>query len=651
MPDIFKRLLFIIYQGLISDMIETRLEEVLYFLKKKKNFKYIISVLLSGIFTGFFVWSLLSYYHIILKNGSTLITSLILFALIYPFFWILSSTIINHHSKLDLQEVLRRDALTYLPSLLFIFYIVRFFFPPFKPVYIVDVAADAVNVLGKFLLLVVITTTISLKVLFFGFSERYEEKLETRLQNTSDKIVYSLIALFIITFSILAILGYRAYLMSWDLAIYDQALWNTVHGRFFEASVQQGAGSYGKIMHSRIILSQHFQPIFLLIIPFYVFYQSPITLLLIQIVVVSLGVLPIYWLSTDVLDSRIAGIVFSIAYLSYPAINYIVLLDFHPVALAMTFLLYTFYYLQKNDNTKFWIFLVLALMCKENISLVVIMLGVYISLGMKKKVMGAIVSVLGLAWFLFAMFVVTPYFSGVSFYYVVYYSYLGKDLTSIIQTLIFHPIFVLRNVVTFIKVGYLLLLFIPLGFTSILSPSHLLISLPIFAQNLLSGHPFQHSIYTQYNSPIIPFLFFSAIYGLKKTTTRKNVFHALLFFILLNSLFSNFFFSASPLNHFSPIPTSKAFRTEDYVMTANDLAAKKMMKMIPDDASVSADISLLAHLNHRQDLYFFATYYDKVDYVIFDVQQSPQIREELLENRDYSIVAEEGGFILFKRVS
>ena len=68
------------------------------------------------------------------------------------------------------------------------------------------------------------------------------------------------------------------------------------------------------------------------------------------------------------------------AYLLYPALGFLVLNEFHPVALATPLLLWAFLYLEEDRWLRALPFLVLAAACKETVPLVIAVMGVYFAL-------------------------------------------------------------------------------------------------------------------------------------------------------------------------------------------------------------------------------------------------------------------------------
>ena len=126
-------------------------------------------------------------------------------------------------------------------------------------------------------------------------------------------LVWIFIISYTIFFSWYSILKHYAFLTTaFDLGIFDQALWSTLHGKFLYTTLHGEEAS--------VTFAHHFQPILLLILPIYAVYQSPETLLVLQSFFLALGALPIYWIARKKLN-ELAGLVFSASYLLYPALH------------------------------------------------------------------------------------------------------------------------------------------------------------------------------------------------------------------------------------------------------------------------------------------------------------------------------------------
>jgi len=178
----------------------------------------------------------------------------------------------------------------------------------------------------------------------------------------------------------------------------------------------------------------------------------------------------------------------------------------------------------KNKRYKWgMVFAVLAMMCKENVPLVVIFMGLYwlweerdkVKIYLKKRIFPreqgiifpACLTLIGIAWLLLAVFVIIPHFNPEGEHPLLY------RYETPFQNLIVDP---------GIKISYLFCLFAPLLFTSILHPPTLLIGLPIFAQNLFTDNRDMYHIWSQHSALLIPWLFIASIYGVKRLPAIKN---------------------------------------------------------------------------------------------------------------------------------
>jgi uncharacterized membrane protein len=126
-----------------------------------------------------------------------------------------------------------------------------------------------------------------------------------------------------------------------DLGVMDQALWNTLKGRFLMADHTRIDDNF------RCYLTNHFRPILLLFLPFYIFFPDPKTLLFLQSVSIALGAIPLYLLAKEKLKNELSCIFLICSYLLYPYIGNANLFEFHPNSLIPCFLLF-FLSLVKN---------------------------------------------------------------------------------------------------------------------------------------------------------------------------------------------------------------------------------------------------------------------------------------------------------------
>lgn len=471
-----------------------------------------------------------------------------------------------------------------------------------------------------------------------------------------DYIVLLMIVLYLLVFGALSILKHLSFnSTAFDLAIYDQTTWS--FSKFTNLfNTVMGAYPFG----------DHVTPILFLIAPFYWIYSSPIVLLILQTVVIALGALPLYWMARKELGTSLSKIIL-LSYFLYPSLQYINLFDFHPDTLLITFFMFAFYYMQKNNYKLFFLSIFLAGLCKEYIGLTITFLGIYVFFFKNKKI-GAITTLLGLLWLFINFKLVIPFFNPKGYVYTVsVLGYLGNTLPEMIKTIITRPLFVISNIITLNKVLYLGLVFVPLAF-SLLAPEILFLTIPGFAIVLIQQNITYSAILYQHNALIIPFVFIALIYGLKRfikiTRMKKKVLA-----VIIVSISTLAFVIYGP---FTILYNKESFN----INTAHVKTGHKVLAMIPKNASVSASTWVLPHLSQREFAYMFPNpferyfwdfelseenrFYGEVqpDYVLLDIMKlDPMMKAEdkeyyfnlVLDNEDYETLLSKDGWILLKR--
>jgi uncharacterized membrane protein len=455
-----------------------------------------------------------------------------------------------------------------------------------------------------------------------------------------------LIVLYIAVFSALSVARHDAFeTLAYDLGNYDQAVWNTIHGRLLRFTNVKGL---------TIRLAQHVEPILLPVSLFYLIYSNPKTLLVLQTVVVALGAWPVYLLAREKLRSEFGGIVFAAAYLLSPALEAANLYDFHAVTLAPTFLLWAFYFLEKEKDLWFIAFSVLAMSCKEEMSLLIVMIGLYTFFLRKRKKIGTAMIVVGVIWFYVAVYIIIPWANpqGKS-QYLAYYEDWGDNPLEIALTMIGQRAWwLIFNKGNF---DYLFRLLLPLAFLPLFYLPVLLIAFPSLAINLLSGNMLMHRPEMfHYAGPLVPFAILAALWGAGFLVQRlgrwmpggaKSLSHLLSCLVLACSLGYHCYRGFSPL--------SVRFRWP--AVTEHHRLAQELIDRIPPTASVSAQLNLNPHVSHREKLYIFPNIED-AEYIFLDAASignkddvNTWIKEQLLEDGPFGIAAAHDGYLLLQR--
>jgi len=509
-----------------------------------------------------------------------------------------------------------------------------------------------------------------------------------------------LILVFTVYFSWLAITRHMMFRSSaMDLGYTTQVVWNTLHGRPFEFSTYENAPidlPLEQFKRTDNLLGYHVELLLAPISLLYLVYASPVTLLVLQVIGVALGALPAFWLARRRLASGFAGLAFAAAYLLAPALNGAVLSDFHAVSLTAALFLFAFYFLEEQRPWAFLAMILLALSAKEDVPLLVFMLGLYsilsgasqpfarrrrrmwlgektaahpatawrngrhsaqgAPLGMNRR-LGIATALLGLSWFLVATRVIQPHFNGLpASPFLARMAIFGPTIEATIRNALADPGLIVAWLTRGEVLTYLAGLAATGGFLSLFSPLTAAIGAPILAINIFSNWDWTYSEGAHYSASLIPFVIVSAIYGAefvayqaaRRTRLRfRPVAIGLAALVLVSSLAHQWQIGMAPFSRSFQPP-----RPVEHHRLGQELIAR-----IPAGASVSAQANLYPHIAHRPQAYLFPAVND-AEYILLDVTSSPfpldvaALNAEiqfLLERGEYGVIAARDGYLLLRR--
>lgn len=338
------------------------------------------------------------------------------------------------------------------------------------------------------------------------------------------------IILYIIAISLLHALRLAHFMDGFDLAFYQQAIWNTSQGRFLQVSATDFSGS---LLGTDVIL------IYALMTPFYMVAPSPLTLLVVETVVVGAGAVPVYLLAKERLGTAWAGLGLALVYLLLPVVENGNLYELRERPIAGAFLLWAFWFWYRRKLGWFVVFAVLALCCRPENGLVLVMLGVYGWLAdrlarrkgkprdrvMERRFIWTPV-ILGAAWFGAALLLIRAATTGGTF--ALGSTFAGGSPVSALFTPFtdpargFQQLFPTPDILLG-KLLYVPLLLLPLAFLPLWRPLPLLMALPPVGLNLLAAQNRSiqwDSFDYHYQASVVPWLLVAAIFAL--AAIREN---------------------------------------------------------------------------------------------------------------------------------
>jgi uncharacterized membrane protein len=466
-------------------------------------------------------------------------------------------------------------------------------------------------------------------------------------------LLWAAIASYAAGFGALSILRHRAFNTGrYDLGNMVQAVWNTAHGHFLQMT-----GGDGRQI-SR--LAAHFDPILAAFAPLWWIWPSPELLLLAQAVAVAVGALPVFWLGRKHLGSERAGLAFALAYLLYPATQWLTLNEFHPVAFACPFLLFAFWYLDEDRLLAFAIFAVLAMTTKEEIGLAVAGLGIWYAVRGRRRV-GAAIAGVGTLVSVVAVTVVIPHFNaGAESAFYGRYDAIGGSAGGIAKTVVTRPWRIVDEAFQGGDVHYLLHLLLPLGLLLVLAPLVLVAALPELALNVLSTTSTQTSIHFHYTAGAIPVLVAASVLGAAALGRRFPArIGAIAAAAVVVALAANWKLGAVPL--WGAVPGGEDFQKADWRVTAHDRIAGEAIALVPPNAVVSATNVLGAHLSERRRVLSLPKLGDASWVVVDETRSSYADRAaplpsaaalvRLRRNSHWTLVFERDGVLVFHKSS
>jgi uncharacterized membrane protein len=454
-----------------------------------------------------------------------------------------------------------------------------------------------------------------------GHSAIRGEGASGRGETTLLLVVIAAASAYALALSWFSILNHRFLnVPSFDLAIYDNLLWNTSHGRFLATSLMRG-GTH---------MSAHFDPVLALLVPFYRLAPNAETLLVFQSVWLASGSIPLFLLSRRVLGSGWMALVIAGTYLLHPALHGINLYEFHSIALVVPLVVWSVYFLERGSWWGYWIALVLILLTREDMALVSFGLGIYIADSLRRPRAGIATLSCAIVYFsivkLFIMAEPGIFMSGQgdSYAYRAHFEQLipreGGGAVDFLLSLLTNPVFALRVALEQTKLLYVLLILLPCLFLPLFARGRQILLAYGFVFCLLSSKPGPHSIYKQYSSVLLPFAMVLLPYGLRELTDPKRLERigfdgfrarrALAIGVAVVALLVSWKFGAfvenrafrvaewRPPVHFAPAG-KRVEKQARYELLA-DLVAR-----IEVSASVSATQFLVPHVSSREEVYIY----------------------------------------------
>jgi uncharacterized membrane protein len=279
----------------------------------------------------------------------------------------------------------------------------------------------------------------------------------------------------------------------------------------FTAGIRQYAHGHLPVVHldpnTADLLGEHFDPVIALIAPFFLLYPRPDTLLAAQAVLFGFSAVPLVLIGTDRFGRAVGsavGIAYGLSFGLLAAVTF----DFHEIAFAPLPTMLALRELDRGQYRRAALWALTLVFVKEELGAVIVApIGAAIflrgarRLGLGVAVAGCCATAVTILW-------VIPHFNP---HHV--YPFYGRTVSTSGD-----PIIATLNTVT-TAVGpklLLLSLFVLVTAGAVLRSPYALLLVPDLVLRLVSSYPLYYSTEFEYNSILMPFLFFAALDGVQR---------------------------------------------------------------------------------------------------------------------------------------
>lgn len=396
-------------------------------------------------------------------------------------------------------------------------------------------------------------------------------------------------------------------------------------------------------------MATHFSPIFLVYLPFYAVFPSPVTLMVLQTLAVYSSVVPMWLICrrkglSPVLSAVVCGLL-----CFFPAVLGGAAGSVHEYALLLPLLLWLLWALETKRRILPWVFAVLILCVRETCAIHLLTVGLYHVLSAKAEGdaktrkgelgKGLILMGLSLVYFIAAMAILTyagkgtliTRFDNVTGIY-------GTGFGNLVREIICNPAIAFYEMLLEAKLHYLLCLLLPLGLIPVLAKRKvgLVFLLPLLLLNLLSDFPYHFSLDFPYSFGVAAFGLYLCADGLaalsakeeKAVLMKRLATLAVCFTVLIGG------FRLAGYSLF----VEYTFEGRDEAAAMTDL-----LTAVEDGASVSASGRLLPSLADRKEIYTLKNG-QETEFVVIDLREEwvvdsdSKYDEKYYTDKGYSVV-------------
>lgn len=264
-----------------------------------------------------------------------------------------------------------------------------------------------------------------------------------------------------------------------DLGIYDNIFYSTLHGQPLAVPTMGMPDAWADLRQNHADLATFY------LLPLYALRPNATTLLALQAAFISFSAIPLYFFVRRVVSVPMA-LLLGIAWLLYAPLHSSQMYDYHPQHIGAAWVLCAIASLEYRRYRLYWLFFVLAILCREDVSIGLTALGLYLVLSGHRVKTGFATVGLACLYFVTLRFglMQNTAFSGMYKNLIVPGEPAGFG--SILVTMASNPTYVGKTLLTMEKARYVAQIFAPLAFLPMRRPLLWVLMIPGLFLTLLS---------------------------------------------------------------------------------------------------------------------------------------------------------------------
>lgn len=335
-------------------------------------------------------------------------------------------------------------------------------------------------------------------------------------------IVFTVVALHV------SLGNYKAYIPGAnDLGMYQQIHWSMFRHKMFYTTLFEFPFSAQLSRFDYNYHAEHFMPLLFLTSLIHYPIPSPVTLLVLHVLAMGSSLIVLYFLALRILGSRWFSAVLVFCLAANPVFQNGVLTDFYPDAFIPIFVFSALLCLENKSRIGYGLFLILAMMCKEDVSIWLLFFSPFLGWVKKDWRLGVLTALMSIGYFLF---VATPVMrlavTGTDESYIRHVDRYGHLLPHWISSdapvhqrllaIVLEPDRLWSHLIAAPHLAAAFKVLVPLGLVALVYPPAWIAFVPVMAAHLLSNWAPQSRFEMYHALGVFPWVILASLYSLQR---------------------------------------------------------------------------------------------------------------------------------------